>query len=47
MSSGNLLNTLMGEYIIPLYINVNLTSGLWRWFFCLVCIECTEKLVLK
>ena len=37
----------MAEYVMPLCIYVNLTSGLWIWYFCLVGLEYTEKLVLK
>ena len=47
MSNGNLLNILMAEYVMPLYIDVYLTSGFWIWVFCLVSLEYTEKLVLK
>jgi hypothetical protein len=40
-------NKYLNGEIMPLRIGVNLTSGFWRWFFCLICVECTENLVLK
>jgi len=47
MSNNNLLNTVMADYVVPLCIDVNLTSGLLIWFLYLVRLEYTEKIVLK